>query len=64
MRMGRKGESGSIVQLRETPQHGSKKEGARGSNKGEGMVSQEVNIDSRLKILKSSVEEACMDEGG
>lgn len=64
VRGGRRGERGSIVQLRETPQHWSKKEGAGGSNKGEGKVSHEVNIDSRLKILKPSVVEACMDEGG
>lgn len=38
VRGGRRGESGSIVQLRETPQHWSKKEGAGGSNKGEGKV--------------------------
>lgn len=60
----RRGESGSTVQLRETPQHWSKKEGAGRSNKGGGKVSQEVYIDSRLKILKPSVVEACMDEGG
>lgn len=64
MRGGRRGESCSIVKLRETPQQWSKKEGAGGSNKGKGKVSQEVNIDSKLKILKPSVVEAYMNDGG
>lgn len=64
MRGGKRRESGSVVQPRGKSQHWSKKVGAGGCNEGAGKVSQEVNIDSRLKILKPSVVETILAEGG